>query len=168
MHRVLVRFGNIPDGGGHRVLGRPAGRRNRQAMTITTRNGYGNPRLGHAFLHTAIDDHSRLAYTEILTDETKDTAGAFLRRATAWFATAGVRIERVLTDNGSCYLSRLWADTCAPLGITPNETLPASSQAMIHLASIDNPTKRITDETTSTRQGIYEDIRRKLLRSNAL
>ncbi|MET8993514.1 IS481 family transposase, partial [Nonomuraea wenchangensis] len=128
IHVDIKKLGNIPDGGGHRVLGRPAGRRNRQAMTITTRNGYGNPRLGHAFLHTAIDDHSRLAYTEILTDETKDTASAFLRRATAWFATAGVCIERVLTDNGSCYRSRLWAETCAHLGISPKRTRPYRPQ----------------------------------------
>jgi len=56
----------------------------------------------YQFLHTAIDDHSRLAYTEILTDERKETASAFWIRANDYFASVGITVERVLTDNGSC------------------------------------------------------------------
>jgi len=58
-----------------------------------------------------LDDHSRLAYTEILPDETRDNAVAFWRRAQAFFGQVGVTVQRVLTDNGSCYRSRLWRDT---------------------------------------------------------
>src|ERR1022692_383802 len=58
----------------------------------------GHPVIGYGYLHTALDDHSRLAYTEILPDERKETAAAFLTRAHAWYAAAGITIERVLSD----------------------------------------------------------------------
>jgi transposase InsO family protein len=83
-----------------------------------------NPVLGYGYLHTALDDHSRLAYTEILPDERKDTAAAFLARACAWYTAAGITIERVLSDNGSCHRSRTWAAACAQLAITPKRTRP--------------------------------------------
>ncbi|WP_345339231.1 integrase core domain-containing protein, partial [Planotetraspora kaengkrachanensis] len=63
-----------------------------------------------------------------LTDERKETASAFLTRARAWFASHDVTIERVLTDNGGCYKSRLWADTCAGLGIAHKRTRPYRPQ----------------------------------------
>ena len=75
-----------------------------------------------------IDDHSRLAYVEIRADEKADTAVAVLERAVAWFADRGVRVERVLSDNGSCYRSLAWRDTCAALGITPKRTRPYRPQ----------------------------------------
>lgn len=68
------------------------------------RNAYRNPRTGTAFVHTVIDDHSRVAYAEIHSDETA-TAAAVLRRAVAWSADRGVTVERVLSDNGSAYRS---------------------------------------------------------------
>jgi transposase InsO family protein len=74
----------------------------------TRRSRYRAPLLGYGYLHTALDDHSRLAYTEILPDETKDTATEFWARAHTWFAAAGITIERVMTDNGSAYRSRTW------------------------------------------------------------
>jgi hypothetical protein len=61
---------------------------------------------GYGYLHTALNDHSRLAYTKILGDEHKETAAAFLARAAAWYAAAGITIERVLSDNGACTLGR--------------------------------------------------------------
>ncbi|MDQ0678890.1 hypothetical protein QFZ30_002272 [Arthrobacter pascens] len=64
-----------------------------------------NRRSGYAFLHNAVDDHSRLAYTEILTDEKKETPAGFWARANAYFESCGVVVKRVLTDNGSCYRS---------------------------------------------------------------
>ncbi|WP_182904319.1 integrase core domain-containing protein, partial [Microbispora sp. H13382] len=76
----------------------------------------------------AIDDHSRLAYTEILPDETKESATAFWYRAQAFFATFGITVRRVLTDNGSCYRSRLWRDTLAAAGITHKRTRPYRPQ----------------------------------------
>lgn len=59
-----------------------------------------------------IDDHSRIAYAEICTDEKAATAIAVLQRAVAWFAGHGVNIERVLSDNGSCYRSFAWREAC--------------------------------------------------------
>jgi hypothetical protein len=66
-------------------------------------------RGGYAFAHVCIDDHSRLAYVEILPDERAETAAAFLRRAVRWLRRQGIRAERVLTDNGGCYASHEFA-----------------------------------------------------------
>lgn len=71
-----------------------------------------------------MDDHSRLAYSEILPDETKETAVAFWSRAHAFFAAAGITVARVLTDNGSCYKSYLWRDTLREAGIVHKRTRP--------------------------------------------
>ena len=79
-------------------------------------------------MHTVIDDHSRVAYAEIHDDETAATAAAVLRNAVAWFADRGVTVERVLSDNGGCYRSHLWRDTCAELGITHKRTRPYRPQ----------------------------------------
>jgi transposase InsO family protein len=89
--------------------------------------------MGTCFLHTVIDDHSRVAYVEARDDETKETASEVLRNAVAWFAERGVTVQRVLTDNGGCYRSLLWRDTCAELGITPKRAdppLPAPDQRL--------------------------------------
>jgi transposase InsO family protein len=129
VHVDVKKLGNIPDGGGHRVHGRQAGKRNSQAaVTPAGRNRRSQPILGYGYLHTALDDHSRLACTEILPDETKDTAAAFLARAHAWYTAAGITIERVISDNGSCYRSRNWTATCASLGIIPKRTRPYRPQ----------------------------------------
>ena len=96
IHVDVKKLGRVPDGGGHRKLGRQAGRKNR-------------PKLGYAFLHNAVDDCSRLAYSEILSDEQQQTAAEFWRRAEAFFAEHGVQVRRVLTDNGSCYRSKVFA-----------------------------------------------------------
>jgi transposase InsO family protein len=125
----VKKLGNIPGGGGHRVHGRQAGKRNSQAaVTPAGRTRRSQPILGYGYLHTALDDHSRLACTEILPDETKDTAAAFLARAHAWYTAAGITIERVISDNGSCYRSRNWTATCASLGIIPKRTRPYRPQ----------------------------------------
>ncbi|MGD6745251.1 IS481 family transposase [Streptomyces sp. BH106] len=111
VHVDVKKLGRIPDGGGHRTLGRAAGRKNRQAA-------------GVAYLHTALDDHSRLAYTEDLPDEKAATCAGFLERATAWFATRGIPVERVLTDNAWAYTKNTWEQTCRRLGISPRWTRP--------------------------------------------
>ena len=72
-------------------------------------------------MHTVIDDYSRVAYAEIHDDEKAVTAVGVLYRAVAWFAERGVTVERVLSDNGSAYMSHLWRDSCADLGITHQE-----------------------------------------------
>ncbi len=86
--------------------------------------------MGTAFVHTVIDDHSRVAYAEIRDDENAATAIDVLRSAVAWFAARGVTVERVLSDNGSAYKSHAWRDACTELGITPEEDppLPATDQ----------------------------------------
>jgi transposase InsO family protein len=81
---------------------------------------------GWQHLHIAIDDHSRLAYAEILPSERNHDCAAFLRRAVAWYAIQGIRIERVLSDNAKPYHSHLWRDTCAELKIGRRYTRPYS------------------------------------------
>ena len=101
VHVDIKKQGRIPDGGGHRMLGRRAGNKNN--------THHGLPGRGYSFLHHAVDDHSRLAYSEILSDEKKETAAAFWLRANAFFAAAGITVTAVMTDNGSCYRSRVFA-----------------------------------------------------------
>lgn len=111
VHVDVKKLGKIPAGGGWRMLGRAVGRVNRQAdKSAAVITKYGNPRRGYHFLHTAIDAHSRLAYSELLADERKETAAAFWRRANAWFTECGIIVQKVLTDNGSCYRSNAFRD----------------------------------------------------------
>jgi transposase InsO family protein len=128
LHVDVKKLGNVPDGGGWRYVGRQQGKKNRSATKDKKRSRDSHPLLGRAFVHTVIDDHSRVAYAEIHNDERATTAVGVLRRAVAWFAARGVRIERVLSDNGSAYRSRLWRDTCAELGVTPKHTRPYRPQ----------------------------------------
>lgn len=101
VHVDVKKLGRIPDGGGHRTRGRQAGRKNRSGV-------------GYSYLHSAIDDHSRLVYSEILADERKETASAFWRRARRYYQSQGITVRRVMTDNGSCYRSFMFA---AALGV---------------------------------------------------
>ncbi|MGW6450102.1 IS481 family transposase [Lentzea sp. NPDC055074] len=130
IHVDVTKFGNIPDGGGHRFVGRQQGRRNREVTATRTgrRHAAYRPAVGTAVLHTVIDDHSRVAYAEIHADETSVTAIAVLRRAVAWFAERGVTVERVLSDNGACYKSYAWRDACAELDIRHKRTRPYRPQ----------------------------------------
>jgi len=83
-------------------------------------------RAGWQYLHVAINDHSRLAYCEILPSERKGDCAAFLRRAVDWYAEQGIEIERVLSDNAKSYHSHSWRDTCAELEIERRYTRPYS------------------------------------------
>jgi len=98
VHVDIKKLGRIPDGGGHRKLGRQAGKRSKK---------HGR---GYAYLHHAVDDHSRVAYSEILGDERKETAAAFWGRARTFFDGLGVSVSAVLTDNGACYRSYAFAE----------------------------------------------------------
>ena len=129
IHVDVTKFGNIPDGGGWRFLGtaratRTAGHPDRTGIKARKYH----PKVGTCFVHTVIDDYTRIAYAECHDDETAATAVAVLYRAVAWFAERGVIVERVLSDNGSAYRSFLWRDTCAELGITVKKTRPYRPQ----------------------------------------
>ncbi len=115
IHVDIEKLGNIPDGGGHRIMHRQQAAGNRQATTDARKGG--SPVIGYSFVHTAVDDRSRLAYSEVLTDERKETAAFFWQRANTFFAGHGITVERVLTDNGSCYRSRLFGQTLSAAGI---------------------------------------------------
>jgi transposase InsO family protein len=131
IHVDVKKLGNVPDGGGWRYVGRAQGQHNRTLTAHRTgqrSQAFRHPLIGTAFIHTVLDDHSRVAYAEIHNDETSQTAAAVLRNAVAWFADRGVRTERVLSDNGSCYRSHLWRDTCTELAITPKRTRPYRPQ----------------------------------------
>ena len=80
--------------------------------------------VGWEYLHVAVDDATRLAYAEVLADEQATTAAAFLRRALAFFRGFGIRVERVLTDNGSCYRSVVHALACRALALKHSRTRP--------------------------------------------
>jgi transposase InsO family protein len=98
VHVDVKKLGRIPDGGGWRFRGLQAGKRNKSKKPA-----------GYAYLHHAVDDHSRLAYSEIHAEERKETAVAFWKRAVKFFAAHGITIKAVLTDNGNAYRSKLWA-----------------------------------------------------------
>lgn len=85
-------------------------------------------RVGYRYLHTAVDDRTRIVYSEILTDEKAVTAAGFWRRAATWYPSIGITCERVITDNGSCYKSGLWHRVCAETGTVVNKTRPHRPQ----------------------------------------
>lgn len=97
---------------GHRVTGR------------TAKGAYGKRGAGWEFVHVAVDDHSRVAYVEILDDERGPTAAGFVQRAVEWFASFSVRVRAVMSDNGSCYISRDFATACRALRIKHLRTRP--------------------------------------------
>lgn len=80
--------------------------------------------IGAEFLHIAIDDHSRLAFTAMYPDQTEASASSFLTRATAWFASLGIHTRRILTDNGACYKANRFRSVCAILDLKHRRTRP--------------------------------------------
>ncbi len=97
IHIDVKKLGRIPDGGGHRTLGQSKGKKNKTGV-------------GYSFIHSAIDDNSRVVYSEILDNERQETAVGFWERANSFFASQGITVLRVLTDNGNCYRSRVFND----------------------------------------------------------
>ena len=159
LHIDVKKLGNVPDGGGWRYVGKAVGLKNRSRTADRTgqRTTKYAARLGTAFLHTAIDDHSRVAYIEIRDDETAATATAVLRNAIAWYAERGVTIRRVLSDNGSAYKSFLWRDTCLELGITAKKTRPYRPQTN---GKIERFHRTLADEWAFKKFYSSEDERR--------
>lgn len=102
VHVDIKKVGRIPDGGGWRVHGK--GSVQAKAVAVATAAG---TRAGYVYLHSAVDGYSRLTYTEALSDEKAITAIGFMHRARVWFAAHGIdRIQRIVTDNGSCYRAK--------------------------------------------------------------
>jgi transposase InsO family protein len=110
IHLDIKKLGRI-DGVGHRITGDRKGQSSKRGT-------------GWEYLHIAIDDASRLAYTEILPNERKEIAIAFTRRALAWFERCGITTERVMTDNGSAYKSHAYRDLMQELGVRHKRTRP--------------------------------------------
>lgn len=120
VHVDVKKLGRIPTGGGWRTHG--AGT---DAARASKRTGPSTGKVGYAYLHSALADHSRLAYTEALEDERAITAVAFWQRAVAFFAEHDIApIQRVLTDNGACYRSRAWAAALAAARTKHKRTRP--------------------------------------------
>jgi hypothetical protein len=129
VHVDIKKPGNIPAGGGWRALGRTRGSRNRHADKSSGRfSRQHQPLHGHACIHSALDDHSRLTYSEIHDDQTGQTAAAFWLRAHTWFTAHGITTERVLTGNGSCYRGFAWRDALAATGARHPRTRPYRPQ----------------------------------------
>ena len=109
IHVDVKKIGRIPAGGGWRVHGRAA---------ASDTHAHKMARIGYDYVHSAVDDHSRLAYSEILDDERGPTCAAFLGRALTFFVTHGVTVERVMTDNAFAYRhSHDWKDVLGQWGI---------------------------------------------------
>ncbi|TIH29499.1 IS481 family transposase [Subtercola vilae] len=128
IHVDVKKIGKIPDGGGHRFVGRQQGNRNIRATAGRPTNNNRGLIVGTSFVHTVIDDNSRVSYAEVHDDETAATAIGVLRRAVSWFEARGVTVERVLSDNGSAYKSHAWRDACNELGLKAKKTRPYRPQ----------------------------------------
>jgi len=118
VHVDIKKLGRF-DRPGHRVTGRKTGRK-----TQTTAAGPGRGVVGWEFVHVCVDDATRLAYVEVLPDERAASAVGFLGRAVHWLASRGVAVERVMSDNGSCYRSAEHAKACRELGLRHLFTRP--------------------------------------------
>ena len=125
VHVDVKKLGRIEGGAGKRVRGGTHSHYNR---TSTDRAGVRRNTVGWEYIHIAIDDATRLAYVEVLSDERAPTAIAFFKRALSFFARYGIAVERVLSDNGSCYRSKLHAVCCRMLGVRHLRTRPYRPQ----------------------------------------
>jgi transposase InsO family protein len=125
VHVDVKRLGRIQGGAGKRV--RDGLRKHYNPARIDA-EGRRRLTVGWEFVHIAIDDHSRLAYAEVLPDEKATTAIAFLHRARAFYARYGITVERLLTDNGAAYVSAMHALACRTLGIRHLRTRPYRPQ----------------------------------------
>jgi transposase InsO family protein len=114
IHIDIKKLGKI-DGIGHRITGDRRGQSNRRSR------GEG---LGWEFVHVCIDDASRIAFSQVMKNEKKASAVAFLKAALAYYASLGVKVQRVMTDNGSCYKSFAFARACKRLGLKHIRTKP--------------------------------------------
>ena len=154
VHLDVKKAGRIPDGGGWRAHGKGS-----PETRAAARAGARGARTGYAYLHSAVDGHTRLAYTESLENEKATTAVAFLNRAREWFASHGItRIERVITDNGACYRSA--AFTAALDGADHRRTRPYTPK---HNGKVERYNRILAEEFPYARTWTSEDQREKAL-----
>jgi len=118
IHVDIKKIAAIPDGGGWRVRGR--GYRREKSSEAR--------RVGYRYIHTALDDRSRITYSEILDDEEGKTAAGFWLRSARWFQAIGITPQRVITDNGGCYKSRAWHEACNKTRTKVKKTQPYRPQ----------------------------------------
>ena len=126
IHIDVKKLGRIHNGAGHRVIGSPGTRA--AAGTRTDAGGVVRKQVGWEYVHIAIDDCTRLAYAEVLSDEKAITVIAFLKRAVAFYARHGIVVEQLLTDNGAGYRSTIHAIACRALGVRHLRTRPRRPQ----------------------------------------
>jgi transposase InsO family protein len=124
VHVDVKKLGRIQGGAGWRVRGGPQ----HNNPKVTDGSGHRRKTVGYEYVHIAIDDHSRLAYAEVLPDEKALTAAGFLRRAVRFYRRYGIKVERVLTDNGPAYIATAHAIACRALGIKHSRTRPYRPQ----------------------------------------
>ena len=125
IHVDVKKLGRIPDGrAGHRVTGN----RRQHAFRRSTGKHKKLGTAGWEFVHVCVDDATRLAYAEVLPDEKASTAIGFLKRAVAFYASYGMTVQELLTDNGSPYRSAVHAIACRALGIRHLRTRPRRPQ----------------------------------------
>jgi transposase InsO family protein len=125
IHIDIKKLGRIVGGAGKRITG---GVPRNGRPSRTDKDGHRRLKAGWDFVHIAIDDATRLAYAEVLTDEKATTAIGFLRRAVRYFESYGMSVEQLLTDNGSPYISKIHAIACRTLGIRHLRTRPRRPQ----------------------------------------
>jgi transposase InsO family protein len=125
IHIDVKRLGRIEGGAGKRVRDGLRQHKRRRAFDAA---GVRRNLIGWEYVHVCVDDYSRLAYAEVLPDEKATTAAGFLHRAVAFYRRYGIQVERVLTDNGSAYVSTVHALTCKALGIRHSRTRPYRPQ----------------------------------------
>jgi len=166
VHVDVKKFGLIPPGGGWKAHGRSTlmksrtGREeSRNAQAVRSR---GSGRAGYAFVHSVVDDHSRLAYSEVHDDETSATTVAFWTRALAFYASHGIAITEVLSDNGPAYRSGDWARVNAEAGITVRRTRPYRPQTN---GKVERYQRTLRDEWGYAKTYQSESARRNALTS---
>ena len=140
VHLDVKKLGRIQGGAGKRAFGDS---RQRATATYTDGDGHRRGRKGWEYVHVAVDDYSRLAYAEVLSDEKAVTAAGFLRRAVAHYNRHGIRVERILTDNGSCYRATLHALACRALGIKTAALDPTGPRPTVRPNLHPHPPRRM-------------------------
>ena len=115
VHVDIKKQGRIPDGGGWRIHGAGSRQHIANGRARYQRARAGKTVSGYRYLHHAVDDHSRLAYSEILDAQDADAAAGFMARALDWFSAAGIAVTAVMTDNGWCYRSKAFTRALGPI-----------------------------------------------------